>query len=163
MLYGIDLMNSGRAAILAYTMPLWATLTGAFCARLSGRVYWPGNARWGCCFSPGWRGIPSRPALGDRRRDVLGAGTALVKYYNFTMPLTVTIAATIGVTPILVVVLFRDLDHPASFLAGDDGHLQHGDPLSFTGLISRLSKCCRWWFPRLGCWRCRSWGCFSTP
>ena len=30
VLYGIDLMESGRAAILAYTMPLWATLTGAW-------------------------------------------------------------------------------------------------------------------------------------
>ena len=29
VLYGIDLMDAGRAGILAYTMPLWATVFGA--------------------------------------------------------------------------------------------------------------------------------------
>ena len=79
VLYGIDLMNSGRAAILAYTMPLWATLTGAFLLR---EGFGPpstgpglGNVRDGAAVfrrRPGAGAFASRPALGDRRRDVRG-------------------------------------------------------------------------------------------
>ena len=123
VLYGIDLMNSGRAAILAYTMPLWATLTGAFLLRegLSGRRLLAlalGMCAVGLLFFAEGQALGhslAGPILVIGAAMSWGAGTALVKYYNFTMPLTVTIAwqHVIGVTPILVVVLFRDLDHPA--------------------------------------------------
>ena len=57
VLYGVDLMESGRAAILAYTMPLWASLTGAWLVkeRLSGRSMI-------AAFSPWRRWLRSSPS-----------------------------------------------------------------------------------------------------
>ena len=103
VLYGVDLMNSGRAAILAYTMPLWATLTGAFLLRegLSGRSLLAlalGMGAMGLLFFAEGQALGNSlagPLLVIAAAMSWGAGTALVQYYNFTMPLTVVSPACV--------------------------------------------------------------------
>ena len=119
VLYGINLMNSGRAAILAYTMPLWATLLSslflgekltyrAVIALLFG-LFAMSLLFFGAADNP----IEERilgPLLVVLAAFSWGAGTVAIKYYRFNMPVTVLTAwqHLIGVLPIAVVALVWD-------------------------------------------------------
>ncbi len=127
MLYGVAGMASGRAAVLAYTMPLWATLIAVPVLRtsLSG-LQGPGLAL-------GLAGMTVL-ILGDLEAArqapwatlpiilaaiAWGGGTVVVKAVGFTTPTTVLVAwqLLIGALPVLVVMLLFELDEigPVSF------------------------------------------------
>src|SRR5262249_37189732 len=72
--FGVSFLASGRAAILAFTMPLWAALLAV--PMLGERLGWNvlaglviGLAAVGVLVAPGWRGGPRLPP-----RHVAGAG-----------------------------------------------------------------------------------------
>lgn len=119
VLYGIDLMNAGRAAILGYTMPIWATMAGAYMLRekLSMRALVAltfGMAGMGLLFFAEGQALGNSvlgPLLVVAAAICWGLGTALTKYYAFTMPITVSTAwqHAIGVTPIVIIALLTDL------------------------------------------------------
>jgi drug/metabolite transporter (DMT)-like permease len=122
VLYGIDLMQAGRAAILGYTMPIWATLAGTYMLRekLSLRALIAltfGMAGMGLLFFAEGQALGNSllgPLLVVGAAICWGVGTALTKYYAFTMPITVSTAwqHVIGVTPIVIGALLTDLtDH----------------------------------------------------
>jgi len=118
VLYGIDLMESGRAAILAYTMPLWATLTGAWLVKE------PLRARSALALGLGLVGMsllffgddralsgdPLGPALVVLAAISWGTGTAAVKYFRFSMPVTVLTGwqQLLGALPVTVIALAWD-------------------------------------------------------
>lgn len=120
-LYGIELMNSGRAAIVAYTMPLWATLFGMFVlgeslTRRAGAGLFVGLAGMVALFSgdaaaldSGWIG----PLLVLLAAASWGAGTAAIKYYRFTVPVTVLVSwqHLLGTIPVAIVALTWDIQH----------------------------------------------------
>jgi drug/metabolite transporter (DMT)-like permease len=124
--YGVALMNSGRAAILAYTMPLWATLIGTLVLkeRLSARAIIAllfGFLGMALLFF-GADGALQSPSLGPVLVVIAaiswGAGTVAIKYYRFTMPVTVLTAwqHLIGGLPVLLIALIwdvRNIDHPS--------------------------------------------------
>jgi len=118
VLYGIDQMNSGRAAILAYTMPLWATLLGVLVLgeRLTVRAVIAlclGLFAMSLLFFGG-DGASEKSLLGPSLVVAAavswGAGTVAVKHFRFSIPVTVLVAwqHLIGVVPILVVVAVWD-------------------------------------------------------
>ena len=121
ILYGIALMDSGRAAILAYTMPLWASLTGVVLLKekLSPRAIMGlalGLAGMGALFSVGDNLSMDRiwgPVLVVLAAMCWGAGTAFIKYAQFSMPVTVTVAWQhfLGAVPIAAVALLYDVKH----------------------------------------------------
>ncbi|UUX49195.1 DMT family transporter [Nisaea acidiphila] len=121
VLYGVDLMESGRAAILAYTMPLWASLTGAWLVkeRLSGRSMLAlalGLVGMGLLFFGDDRALmggPLGPGLVVLAAVAWGSGTAAVKYFRFTMPVTVLTGwqQLIGAVPIAVIAAVWDYQH----------------------------------------------------
>ncbi|MEO9901824.1 DMT family transporter [Nisaea sp.] len=118
VLYGVDLMESGRAAILAYTMPLWATLTGTWLVKE------PLRARSALALGLGLVGVSllffgdDRALSGDPLGPVLvvfaamswGVGTAAVKYFRFSMSVTVLTGwqQMLGALPIAVIALAWD-------------------------------------------------------
>lgn len=119
ILYGVYFMDSGRAAILAYTMPLWATVAGVFLLheRLGARaiaalilglfgmlLLFVGDEQ---ALSGGWMG----PAMILVAAVSWGVGTVLMKYYAFSMTVTVTTAwqHAIGGLPIAVIALVWDI------------------------------------------------------
>jgi drug/metabolite transporter (DMT)-like permease len=116
ILYGVGLMDSGRAAILAYTMPLWASLTGVIVLRegLTARrsiALLMGLAAMAILFladSPANGGLGA--ALVVVSAICWGAGTVAVKANEFAMPVVVTTAwqHTIGVIPIAIVAVIID-------------------------------------------------------
>jgi drug/metabolite transporter (DMT)-like permease len=121
VLHGIARMNSGRAAILAYTMPLWATLLGALVLgeRLRPRAIvalFFGLAGMALLFSAGdslsgddlWG-----PVLVVLAAMSWGAGTVAVKYFRFSMPIVVSTAwqHLIGVIPVLIVAAMWEIEH----------------------------------------------------
>lgn len=117
-LYGVALMDSGRAAILAYTMPLWATGIGAFLLKekLSGRALAGlilGLSAMALLFFADFDGAFNTilgPALVILGAIAWGAGTACLKYFNFSTPATVFAAwqHAIGVIPIAIVAIAWD-------------------------------------------------------
>lgn len=121
ILYGVDLMESGRAAILAYTMPLWATLTGAWLVKegLGARSILAltlGLVGMALLFFGDERalaGDPLGPALVVLAAIAWGVGTACVKYFGFTMPVTVLTGwqQLIGALPITAIALVWDHQH----------------------------------------------------
>jgi drug/metabolite transporter (DMT)-like permease len=121
VLYGIALMDAGRAGILAYTMPLWATLVGAFVLkdRLGIRAIAGlslGLAGMALLFSVDAKslaGPPLGPLLVVAAAFCWGAGTVIVKHAGFTQPVTVVCGwqHLIGVIPVLVIAIFWDLDN----------------------------------------------------
>lgn len=121
VLYGIDLMDAGRAGILAYTMPLWATLVGAFVLkdRLGIRAIVGlslGLAGMALLFSVDAKslaGPPLGPILVVAAAFCWGAGTVVVKHAGFTQPVTVVCGwqHLIGAVPVLVIAVFWDLDN----------------------------------------------------
>lgn len=58
MIYGVSLLNSGRAAIIGYTMPVWALLASAFCIAKNNHY----RFAWNC--------------VGYERRSLLAWGSA---------------------------------------------------------------------------------------
>ena len=118
VLYGVDLMESGRAAILAYTMPLWATLTGAWLVKepLRARSILAlglGLVGMGLLFFGDDRAVsgdPLGPALVVIAAMSWGVGTAAVKYYRFSMSVTVLTGwqQMLGALPVAVIALLWD-------------------------------------------------------
>ncbi len=95
--YGLIYMGAGRAAIIAYTMPVWASILGAFVlgerltfARVTGLFL--GLAGLSILIGPDIKAVGSAP-LGAI--FMLGAavtwagGTVLLKYFHWTIPITV--------------------------------------------------------------------------
>lgn len=95
--YGLIYMGAGRAAIIAYTMPVWASILGALIlgerltfARVIGLFL--GLAGLLILIGPDIKAVGSAP-LGAI--FMLGAaltwagGTVLLKYFHWTMPITV--------------------------------------------------------------------------
>ncbi len=95
--YGLIIMDAGRAVIIGYTMPVWASLLGTFIlgerltvARLIGLFLGLGGLS--ILIGPGFKAVGSAP-LGAI--FMLGAavtwagGTVLLKYFRWTMPVTV--------------------------------------------------------------------------
>jgi drug/metabolite transporter (DMT)-like permease len=118
ILFGLGLMASGRAAILAFTMPLWATVIGSFVLgeRLGRRQVLGlglGLSGMALLLAGDIRALGAAP-LGALL--VVGAaiswagGTVAVKYYRFTMTPTVLVAwqQVIGVIPIVTMALMQD-------------------------------------------------------
>ena len=118
VLYGVDLMESGRAAILAYTMPLWATLTGAWLVkeRLRARsILALGLGLVGMCLlffgdDRAISGDPLGPALVVLAAISWGTGTAAVKYFRFSMSVTALTGwqQMLGALPIAVIAIVWD-------------------------------------------------------
>jgi len=118
VLYGVDLMESGRAAILAYTMPLWATLTGAWLVKepLRARsILALGLGLVGMCLlffgdDRAISGDPLGPALVVLAAISWGTGTAAVKYFRFSMSVTVLTGwqQMLGALPIAVIAILWD-------------------------------------------------------
>lgn len=121
VLYGIDLMDAGRAGILAYTMPLWATLVGAFVLkdRLGKRAIAGlalGLAGMALLFSvdaQALSGPPLGPLLVVVAAFCWGAGTVVVKAAGFTQPVTVVCGwqHLIGSIPVAIIALTWDIDN----------------------------------------------------
>ncbi|MDF1791825.1 MAG: DMT family transporter [Thalassobaculaceae bacterium] len=121
VLYGIDLMDAGRAGILAYTMPLWATLVGAFVLKdrlgiraIAGLAL--GLAGMALLFSvdaQSLAGPPLGPLLVVVAAFCWGAGTVVVKHAGFTQPVTVVCGwqHLIGVIPVLVIMFVWDIQN----------------------------------------------------
>ena len=95
--YGLIYMDAGRAVIIGYTMPVWASILGTFIlgerltfARLIGLFL--GSAGLLVLIGPDLKALGSAP-LGAI--FMLGAavtwagGTVLLKYFRWTMPITV--------------------------------------------------------------------------
>jgi drug/metabolite transporter (DMT)-like permease len=129
ILFGVQAMSSGRAAIIGYTMPLWATLA-AF-VLVGERLTWKsitalalGLAALGLLFAGDSRALesgPLGPALVLCGAVAWGIGTGLQKYYAFTMPVTVITAwqQLIGAVPVVVIALAWDVHHlPEEFTLG---------------------------------------------
>jgi drug/metabolite transporter (DMT)-like permease len=118
VLYGVDLMESGRAAILAYTMPLWATLTGAWLVKepLRARSFLAlGLGLVGMCLlffgdDRAISGDPLGPALVVLAAISWGTGTAAVKYFRFSMSVTALTGwqQMLGALPIAVIAIVWD-------------------------------------------------------
>ena len=119
--YGVSLLNSGRAAILGFTMPLWAVLFGAWLLgeritprRLAGLSL--GMIAMALLFSSELASARAAP-LGTL--VMLGAalswaiGTIIMKRWPVDMPATVFAAwqFALGGVPMLVGALVFDLDH----------------------------------------------------
>lgn len=116
--YGITLMDAGRAGILAYTMPLWATLIGTIVLkeRLSGRVL--AGLAVGLCGMALLFSVDAAALTGSALGPLLviaaavswGAGTVAIKQAKLTMPITVAVAwqHLIGVVPIAIVAVAWD-------------------------------------------------------
>ncbi|MGC6391943.1 MAG: DMT family transporter [Alphaproteobacteria bacterium] len=121
VMYGVDAMNSGRAAILAYTMPLWASLAGIY---LMGEGI---TKRAMAGLALGMSGMAflffaEGITLGNSFLGPLlilgaaiswGLGTTLTKYSQFTMPVVVMLGwqHLIGVIPILPIAIFWDVQN----------------------------------------------------
>lgn len=128
MFYGIMYMDSGRAAILGYTMPLWATLAGMLLLgdrptrrQTFGLV--SGLCGMAVLVIADARNIGAAP-LGAlsiiAAAACWGAGTVALKYYRFTLPTAVLTGwqQLIGGIPILLCALVLELGEigPVSLL-----------------------------------------------
>jgi len=95
--YGLIYMNAGRAVIIGYTMPVWASILGSFIlderltlARLIGLFL--GVAGLLILIGPDIKAIGSAPLgaiLMLGAAVTWAAGTILLKYFRWTMPITV--------------------------------------------------------------------------
>lgn len=116
--YGVMLMDAGRAGIIAYTMPLWATLIGTVVLkeRLGNRAIAGlaiGLFGMVLLFSVdaiALTGSLLGPLLVLGAAVSWGAGTVIIKRARLTMPITVAVAwqHLIGVIPIAVVAVAWD-------------------------------------------------------
>jgi drug/metabolite transporter (DMT)-like permease len=118
ILFGLDLMASGRASILAFTMPLWATFIGSFVLgeRLTRRHVLGlclGLAGMALLLAGDIRALGAAPLgalLVVAAAISWAGGTVAVKYYRFTMSPTVLVAwqQVIGVIPIVIIALMQE-------------------------------------------------------
>jgi drug/metabolite transporter (DMT)-like permease len=116
--YGITLMDAGRAGIIAYTMPLWATVIGTVVLkeRLSARaVAGLGIGLIGMVLlfsvdAASLTGSTLGPLLVLGAAVSWGAGTVVIKHARLSMPITVAVAwqHLIGVVPIALVAVAWD-------------------------------------------------------
>lgn len=116
--YGITLMDAGRAGIIAYTMPLWATVIGTLVlketlSRRQGAGLLVGLVGMLLLFSVDAASLTSStvgPLLVLGAAVAWGAGTVVIKHARLTMPITVAVAwqHLIGVVPIAVVAVAWD-------------------------------------------------------
>jgi len=121
VLYGIDRMDAGRAGILAYTMPLWASLLSALVARemlptrsIIGLAI--GLAGMGLLF---WEDIavlsgpPTGPLLVVAAAISWGAGTVVIKHARLSIPITVAVGwqHVIGGIPVGLIALTWDVQN----------------------------------------------------
>jgi len=116
--YGITLMDAGRAGIIGYTMPLWATVIGTVVLkeRLSGRaiaglaVGLSGMVLLFSVDAAKLTGSLAGPLLVLGGAVAWGAGTVAIKHGRLTMPITVAVAwqHLIGVIPIALVAAVWD-------------------------------------------------------
>lgn len=119
--YGVMLMDAGRAGIIAYTMPLWATLIGTVVLkeRLSRRQVaglLVGLIGMGLLFSVdaiALTGSLLGPLLVLGAAISWGAGTVVIKQARLATPITVAVAwqHSIGVIPIALVAVAWDWQH----------------------------------------------------
>jgi drug/metabolite transporter (DMT)-like permease len=149
--WGVSLLNSGRAAILGFTMPLWAVLFGAWMLgeritprRLAGLVL--GMVAMALLFSSAFASARSAPV---GTLAMLGAalfwavGTIIMKRWPVDMPAAAFTAwqFALGGLPMLAGALLFDLDrlHPVSFAASVG--------LAYTILVAFIF--CHWAWVRL--------------
>jgi len=116
--YGILLMDAGRAGILGYTMPLWATVVGVMVLKeplgpraVAGLVV--GLIGMALLFSvdaAALAGPPLGPLLVIGGAMAWGAGTVVIKQARLTMPITVAVAwqHLIGMVPLALVAVAWD-------------------------------------------------------
>ncbi len=125
MTLGVQLLDSGEAAILAYTMPLWAAILGAFILkeRLTGRQ--------AAALGVGLAGIAvlATDQLAAVQTSPLGAvvmvsaaicwaaGTVVQKRVEWRMPViaVTTWQLIIAVPPMIAIALIFRTDEPATF------------------------------------------------
>lgn len=116
--YGISMLHAGRAAIIAYTMPLWAILLG----RLLLKEHITSARLWALAI--GFTGLalllaPDMQAVGTAPLGALmmvgaaacwGAGTVLVKFFKWHMPGTLVMGwqLLIGGIPIVLGAILID-------------------------------------------------------
>jgi drug/metabolite transporter (DMT)-like permease len=111
-------ISAGRAAIIAYTMPLWATLLSVHLLgerlRLSTILgLAAGLAGMAALVLPDWRALiadPRGPLLMLAAAMAWAAGTVGMKYYRFTMPVVTVVGwqLLLGGAPILLAALMLD-------------------------------------------------------
>lgn len=121
VLYGVGMMNSGRASILAYTMPLWATLAGVVWLRerLSRRSVLAllfgliGMALLFFGDAQALDGGLAGPLLVVLAAITWGIGTVALKVFAFSPPVTVLTAwqHVIGSIPVAVIALVWDMNN----------------------------------------------------
>jgi len=118
ILWGIDEMASGRAAILGYTMPVWASLITVIVVkeRLTPRQIFglaAGLAAMLLLLVQDFRIIGQNP-LGTAScilaAFLWGAGTVFIRHYGFSLATSATTAwlQGIGVVPIIVLAVWFD-------------------------------------------------------
>lgn len=116
--YGITVMDAGRAGIIGYTMPLWATVIGTIVLkeRLGPRAIAGlavGLFGMVLLFSVDAAALTAStlgPLLVLGGAISWGAGTVVIKHGRLTMPITVAVAwqHLIGVVPIAIVAVAWD-------------------------------------------------------
>jgi drug/metabolite transporter (DMT)-like permease len=116
--YGVTLMDAGRAGIIAYTMPLWATLIGTIVLkeRLGNRaIVGLAIGLFGMVLlfsvdAVALTGSAVGPLLVLGAAVSWGAGTVVIKQARLTMPITVAIAwqHLLGMIPIALVAIAWD-------------------------------------------------------
>lgn len=119
--YGVTAMDAGRAGIIAYTMPLWATVIGTMVLkeRLTPRqvaglvVGLLGMVLLFSVDAVALKGSVLGPVLILGAAISWGAGTVVIKQARLTTPITVAVAwqHTIGVIPIALVAVGWDWQH----------------------------------------------------
>lgn len=121
VLYGIDLMDAGRAVILAYTMPLWATLVGTLVLREPLGIRAIGGLALGLAGMALLFSIDAGVLQGNLLGPLLvvvaafcwGAGTVVIKHARLTVPVTVAVGwqHLIGGLPIALVAVAWDVQN----------------------------------------------------
>jgi drug/metabolite transporter (DMT)-like permease len=116
--YGISMLHAGRAAIIAYTMPLWAILLGRLLLKehITSARLWAlaiGSTGLALLLAPDMQTVGAAP-LGALMMvgaaACWGAGTVLVKFFKWHMPGTLVMGwqLLIGGIPIIVGAILID-------------------------------------------------------
>lgn len=123
--YGITLMDAGRAGIIAYTMPLWATLfgTAVLGERLGPRAIAGlaiglfGMVLLFSVDAAALTGSMLGPLLVLAGAASWGAGTVVIKHARLRTPITVAVAwqHLIGGLPVALVAITWDWQHVTGF------------------------------------------------
>ena len=145
--YGVSLMPAGRASIVAFTMPLWATLAAAVV--LGERITWIKSV--GLLLGLAGLGVLIGPDLVILQRAPLGAlfmllaaiswaiGTILIKYIDWKLPTLSNIAWQLAFSAVPVT-LVASLAEP--FPALDELSLRA--TLAFVYIILFPMSFCQW-------------------